>query len=121
LKRINDAKNRWGDLTRYQFGIELILLEIYLKACLDGISEGDYDWLGIRDEILLAMEYNEAEKLHLLIYLEELATTAGITLPIRGLLNAPVATQKVKRQLIDRFPKLSEAGVGVPPTYARIT
>ena len=66
-----------GPFTQYTFGIEPMLLEIFLRGCLSGIKADDYDWEGLRDFVLSASEYNAAEKLHLILYLEELATTAS--------------------------------------------
>jgi hypothetical protein len=98
-----------GPFTQYTFGIEPVLLEIFLKGCVHGVKANDYDWRALRDSILSASEYNGAEKLHLILYLEELATTAGVSLPMSNLVSRPAPTERVKRQLISRFPKLSEA------------
>jgi hypothetical protein len=109
LRYLKATEKSLGPLTQYTFGIEPTLLEIYLKACLGGIKADDYDWAALKGCIQSASEYNAAEKLHLIVYLEELATTAGVSLPISDLVNRPVPNQRVNRQLRRRFPKLSDA------------
>jgi hypothetical protein len=44
-----------------------------------------------------------------MVYLEELAATSGVSLPMSDFLNRPAPAERVKRQLRARFPKLSEA------------
>jgi hypothetical protein len=103
------TKKALGPLTKYTFGIEPTLLEIYLGACLTGIKAEDYEWAALQSCILSASEYNAAEKLHLIVYLEELATTAGVSLPVSDLVNQSAPKERVRRQLLSRFPKLSDA------------
>lgn len=98
-----------GPLTQYRFGIEPALLEIYLRGCVAGIKADDYNWAALLDHILSASEYNDAEKLHLIAYLEELATTAGVSLPILDAIKRLAPTERVRGSLIRRFPKLSDA------------
>jgi hypothetical protein len=107
LDEIRKAKETFGDLTNYRFGIELVLLEIFLKGCTSGIHKQDYDWDSLTIIIIRSEDYNEAEKLHVLIYLEELASTAGITLHLDDIVNVPAPRQKVSGRLLRRFPKLS--------------
>lgn len=109
LRYLTTTRKALGPLTKYTFGIEPTLLEIYLRACLTGIKAEDYDWTALQDCILSASEYNAAEKLHLIVYLEELATTAGVSLPVSDLVNRPPPKERVKPQLLRRFPKLSDA------------
>jgi hypothetical protein len=109
LRYLAETEHALGPLTQYTFGIEPKLLEIFLRGCVVGLTADDYDWVALRNCIESASEYNAAEKLHLLLYLEELATTAGVSLPISDLTTGPAPTVRVKRQLRDRFPKLSEA------------
>lgn len=109
LRHLESTEKALGPLTQYMFGIEPVLLEIFLRGCLVGIKADDYDWAGLQSYILSASEYNAAEKLHLILYLEELATTAGVSLPVSDLVSQPAPTERVKQQLIDRFPKLSDA------------
>ena len=106
LRYLTATEVAFGPLTKCRFGIEPMLLMIFLKGCLFEIAPDDYDWVRLRESILSAPEYNPAEKLHLLIYLEEFATTAGVSLSIP---NQPVSTEDVSRRLKRRFPKLSEA------------
>jgi hypothetical protein len=109
LRYLEGTEKSLGPLTQYTFGIEPMLLEIYLRACLLGIKADDYDWAALQGCIQSASGYNAAEKLHLIVYLEELATTAGVSLPTSELVNRPVPTEPVRRQLRARFPKLSDA------------
>jgi hypothetical protein len=109
LRYLAETQQALGPLTQYAFGIEPTLLEIFLRGSVVGIKADDYDWVALQGCIVSASEYNAAEKLHLLLYLEELATTAGISLPISDLTTEAAPTERVKRQLRDRFPKLSEA------------
>jgi hypothetical protein len=97
-----------GPFTEYPFGIEPTLLDIYLKGCLAGLCADDYDWFALRERIVSAWEYNAAEKLHLIVYLEELATTAGVSLSVSDLVSEPAPTERVRSQLLARFPKLSQ-------------
>ncbi len=103
---LSAAEKELGPLTQYRFGIEPMLLKIFLKGCLVGIEADDYDWVALQEIILSASEYNGAEKLHLVVYLEELATTAGVSLSIS---DPPTLTGRVRPGLRRRFPKLSEA------------
>lgn len=104
-----ETEKALGPVTQYTFGIEPILLKIYLRGSLGGIKADDFDWAALQECIISASEYNASEKLHLMAYLEELATTAGVSLPMSDLLSAPAPREPVRAQLIARFPKLSEA------------
>ena len=108
LNYIRRTKAAFGPLSRYTFGIELELLEIFVRGCLNGIKADDYDWILLKHQIMAAREYNSSEKLHLLLYLEELATTAGASLPLADGIDALSATEPVSPALRRRFPKLSE-------------
>lgn len=107
LEVILEARRKYGNIAKYRFGVELVLLEIFLRECLDGVEESDYDWEYLKGVILSSEEYNDAERVHLLIYLEELSTTAGVTIALDSIINVATAGQKVSSRLIRRFPKLS--------------
>jgi hypothetical protein len=96
-----------GPFLHHTFGIEPALLQVFTKGNISGLTANDYDWLALRDHILSAPEYNSAEKLHLLAYLEELATTAGVLLPLPALPELSRPSERVRRGLRARFPKLS--------------
>jgi hypothetical protein len=108
LQHIRATEAALGPLSQYPFGVELRLLEIFSRGCLDGIKADDYDFDRLKEIILAASEYNDAERLHLLVYLEELAATAGVTLSVSEILDAPASAQRVSPRLVRRFPKLSD-------------
>lgn len=108
LQHIEATKAALGALSQYRFGIEPILLEIFLRGSLEGIAADDYEWMHLKEAILAASEYNAAEKIHLLVYLEELAATAGVTLPLSEIVEGSTPRQRVARHLIRRFPKLCD-------------
>jgi hypothetical protein len=109
LKLLSDTEEMLGPFTQYRFGIEPALLEIFSRGCLEGLESTDYDWCSLKLSILSAREYNSAEKLHLMLYLEELAATAGATISAAQLVGKPAPAELVNRRLVRRFPKLSEA------------
>jgi len=109
LRFLRDTEKMLGPLTQYRFGIEPALLEIFSRGCVEGLNAQDYDWDSLKRSIVCASEYNSAEKLHLLLYLEELATTAGVSLSMTELADRGTPKETVNRRLIRRFPKLSEA------------
>jgi hypothetical protein len=109
LRHLESTETALGPLAQYMFGIEPALLEVFIRGCVVGIKADDYDWAALQSCILSASEYNAAEKLHLIVYLEELATTAGASLPVSDFVSQPAQTGRVRRQLIDRFPRLSDA------------
>jgi hypothetical protein len=104
LEIISEAIRKKGTLVQYKFGIELVLLQIFLKECHFGVSYEEYDWKNLRNAIARANEYNNSEKLHLLIYLDELAGVAGADV-LRDTKHIDRSEgEKVSPRLIRRFP-----------------
>jgi hypothetical protein len=108
LNKIKEVSEKYGDLTQYKFGIELVLLEIFIKECHYGVSPEEYDWNGLNNIIAQSSEYNDAEKLHLLLYLEELANVVGVHLLDDKTVYFPKKGEMVASRIVRRFPKLSE-------------
>ena len=109
LKILRDTKEVLGPFTQYPFGIEAALLEIFSQGCVEGLRSDDYDLSSLKQSILCAPEYSSAEKLHLILYLEEMAATAGVTLSAAELVGQATPGEFVNHRLLRRFPKLSEA------------
>jgi hypothetical protein len=109
IKQIDRLESRLGSFYNLKYGIELVLLRLFVSRLLHGPLPQDPDANSLLHHIYAASEYNDAEKLHLMLYVEELlglSSIENITSIIESY-NLNMMSKSVDSRLIRRFPRLS--------------